>query len=237
MAAVSRSDFEPNPAWHCGDSPACEDNSKVCPGLMPVDAGKCQTPLYKTFCRKSCGDCKQRVAPAAATAMAAATTATPEPVRPGVIEFTRLWVSSADGHTHLQHCTIKNLTKHPLPGGSTAQYVRDLAGEVQPTDLIFTQMLGDNPWHQCPTSQFVIPMSGSWRVNTTDGDSVVMGPGHVFYQDDYKGLETAGGVKPVHFSASVGGPCNQLVISAAGRAAVMDDRSCDWAKQAAPSML
>ena len=169
---------------------------------------------------------------AALVILASFATAAPEP---GVIEFTRLWVSSADGHTHLQHCTIHNLTKHALPGGSTAQYVRDLLGEVQPTDLIFTQMLGDNPWHQCPTSQFVIPMSGSWRVNTTDGDSIVMGPGHVFYQDDYRGLATAGGVKPAHFSTSVGGPCNQLVISAAGRAAVMDDTSCDWAKKAAAS--
>merc|ERR1712054_117545 len=83
-----------------------------------------------------------------------------------------------------QDCTIQNMTKLPLPGGETAQYVRDLNGTVQPTQLIFTQMAPDstNPWHQCPTTQFVVALAGSWYVNTTDGDSVVMGPGHVLYQ-------------------------------------------------------
>ena len=73
-------------------------------------------------------------------------------------------------------------------------------------------------------------MSGSWRVNTTDGNSLTMGPGHVLYQDDYAGL-TVGGVSPVHYSSSVGGACNQLVVSVAGKKASFDDRSCDWVDQ------
>jgi len=152
---------------------------------------------------------------------------------PGVVEFTRMWVSS-DGETHLQDCTMQNMTKVPLPGGENAQFVRDLDGVVEPTQLIFTQMAADstNPWHQCPTAQFVVVLAGSWFVNTNDGASKVMEPGHVLYQDDYVGL-TVNGTSPVHFSAAAeaGTPCNQLIVSAATRTAAIDDHSCDWAAQ------
>jgi len=118
---------------------------------------------------------------------------------PGVLQFTRLWISS-DGHTHLQDCNVRNMTKQPLPGGKVSQFVRDLDGVVDPSKLVFTQFPEGavNPWHQCPMSQFVIPMSGTWRVNTTDGDFRDMGPGHILYQDDYVGFKVSG-VAPVHF--------------------------------------
>ena len=119
------------------------------------------------------------------------------------------------------------MTVKPLPGGNTAQYVRDLAGTVPPSDLVFTQQTGNNPWHQCPTSQFVITLAGQWFVNTTDGDSVIMGPGDVLYQDDFKG-RVVGGTQPNHFSGSVNGPCNQLVISTSSMAPTVGDPGCDW---------
>eukprot|EP00931_Biecheleriopsis_adriatica_P114961 TRINITY_DN90825_c0_g1_i1.p1 TRINITY_DN90825_c0_g1~~TRINITY_DN90825_c0_g1_i1.p1 ORF type:complete len:176 (-),score=17.75 TRINITY_DN90825_c0_g1_i1:348-875(-) len=150
---------------------------------------------------------------------------------PGVLRFTRLWVSS-DGHTHLQDCTMKQTEKKLLRGGKSAQYVRDLSGVLDPTNLTFTQMAADteNPWHQCPTAQFVVTLSGSWRVNTTDGSSIEMGAGHVLFQDNYQGLQV-NGTQPQHFSAAVGGACNQLIVSAATRKVVLDDQSCDFVWQ------
>mmetsp|Transcript_8409 Transcript_8409/g.16868 ORF Transcript_8409/g.16868 Transcript_8409/m.16868 type:complete len:175 (-) Transcript_8409:66-590(-) len=147
----------------------------------------------------------------------------------GVVRFTRLY-SSSDGETHLQDCTIQDMEKKMLPGGKFPQFVRDL-GDLS-SGLVFTQMMGENPWHQCPTSQFVVVLEGSWSVNVTssvEGESkyVEMGPGHVLYQDDYKGV-TINGVEPVHYSQSVGeAPCNQIIISTA-REYVLDDLSCDW---------
>ena len=147
----------------------------------------------------------------------------------GVVKFTRLYLSS-DGETHLQDCTVQNMKSQTLPGGKSPQYVRDL-GDLS-SGLVFTQMSGPNPWHQCPTAQFVVVLDGTWSVNVTssvEGEStyVEMGPGHVLYQDDYKGV-TVGGVEPVHYSQSVGeAPCNQLIISTE-RDFVLDDSSCDW---------
>ena len=139
---------------------------------------------------------------------------------------------SVDGWPMVEGRLNGGLVPTPLPGGHVAQYVRSLSGVVDPTKLIFTQFPGGavNPWHQCPTAQFVIPMSGWWRVNTTDGDWLDRGPGHVLYQDDYVGL-SVGGKSPKHYSSTIGGPCNQLVISAAGRTATVDDQTCDWVRQ------
>ena len=139
------------------------------------------------------------------------------PPADGVVQFTRLWVSS-DGHTHLRQCTVRNLTRTPLPGGKTAQYVRDLNGTLDPTGLVVTQQTGDNPWHQCPTSQIVVTLAGGWFVNTTDGGHVEMREGAVLYQDDYRGLVVAGR-QPQHYSGTLdGAPCNQLVVQVAPRA-------------------
>ena len=147
----------------------------------------------------------------------------------GIIKFTRLY-TNLTGFTKLQDCTIQSMERKILPGGENPQYVRDLGGNFS-TGLIITQMSGDNPWHQCPTSQFVVVLEGSWFVNTTDSGYVEMGPGSVLYQDDYKGLEV-NGVKPMHYSGSLNDkPCNQIIISAANREALIDDMSCDWVDQ------
>ena len=170
-------------------------------------------------------------------------------VTPGVIKFTRLYVDS-EGLTHIQDCTVQNMEKKPLPGGKSNQYVRNITSDIQPSSIILTQQIGNNPWHQCPTSQFVVTIDGTWFINSrylstqnlskralfihspntaTSGDYVEMSHGHVLYQDDYKGLVLPNGVRPVHFSGVVGDePCNQMVISTASKKVSIDDKSCDW---------
>ena len=146
-------------------------------------------------------------------------------VAEGVVKFTRLYTDSL-GDTRLLDCTVQAMERKKLPGGESPQYVRDL-GNIT-SGLMLTQMQGDNPWHQCPTSQFVVVLEGSWFINTTAGDYIEMGPGHVLYQDDYKGL-VVNGVSPVHFSGSLhDAPCNQMIVSTASREAVPNDFSCDW---------
>lgn len=126
-------------------------------------------------------------------------------IEEGEINFTHLWVSS-DGTTHLKSCQVPNLDASSNFG--TTQYVRDLGGDVSPFNLIFTQQTGDNPWHPCPKTQFVVTLGGAWFVNTTDGDSVVMRAGDVLFQEDSADL----GLNATHYSGSLGGPCNQFVI-------------------------
>lgn len=146
-------------------------------------------------------------------------------VAEGEIRFVRLWVSS-DNHTHLTHCHVTNLTKKASFG--TAQYVRDLTAALPPHKLVVTQQIGANPWHFCPSPQVVVTLAGSWYINTTDGDSVVLHPGDWLFQDD--SADNPGQGK--HYSGpTTDGPCNQLVLAVdrlpevhAPAASV----SCDW---------
>lgn len=88
-------------------------------------------------------------------------------------------------------------------------------------------MVGDNPWHKSPLTQFVTVLDGAWYVNTTDGDSIVMEKGHVLFQEDSEDNP----VNAQHYSGSAyGHPCNQMVVQTAA-APVLDNDSCDWVAQ------
>lgn len=125
----------------------------------------------------------------------------------GVVSYYRMYLSG-DGLTHIKKCNLAGLKKTTAFG--TVQYVRDLGHGAQ--DIVITQQTGENPWHQCPHSQFVVTLSGLWYINTTAGDYVVMNPGDLLFQDDYKGL-LVNGTAPVHYSGALRGPCNQMVMS------------------------
>jgi len=50
------------------------------------------------------------------------------------------------------------------------------------TGLVVTQQVGENPWHFCPSPQFVVTLEGSWYIRTSDGKTTTFRPGDVLYQ-------------------------------------------------------
>ena len=77
----------------------------------------------------------------------------------------------------------------------------------------------------------MVTIGGAWYINTTDGGYVEMREGDVLFEDDHKGL-TVNGTTPSHWSGSIGGPCNQLIISLNQTPAVIDPiHKCDWVSQ------
>ena len=107
------------------------------------------------------------------------------------------------------------------------------------TGLVVTQQVGENPWHFCPSPQFVVTLEGSWYIRTSDGKTTTFRPGDVLYQDNsaehplvrrgvwwdvidatHRSVATqaklgASGQAPSgaqHWSGAEGGPCNQLVL-------------------------
>eukprot|EP00929_Paragymnodinium_shiwhaense_P111618 TRINITY_DN79963_c0_g1_i1.p1 TRINITY_DN79963_c0_g1~~TRINITY_DN79963_c0_g1_i1.p1 ORF type:complete len:239 (+),score=41.80 TRINITY_DN79963_c0_g1_i1:64-780(+) len=133
----------------------------------------------------------------------------------GVIDYVHLWVDK-DGQTHTEDCKVKELVKKKLPGGESVQYVRNLMDTVSglnSSNVIITQQLGPNPWHHCPQTQFVVTLSGTWFINTTDGNQRYLPTGTWLFQDNsakHPAAE-AGTRKAMHYSEAVG-PCNQLVL-------------------------
>uniref|UniRef100_A0A0G4FY88 Cupin 2 conserved barrel domain-containing protein n=1 Tax=Chromera velia CCMP2878 TaxID=1169474 RepID=A0A0G4FY88_9ALVE len=136
------------------------------------------------------------------------------------MSFTHLWISE-DGKSHLKDCTVEGLEK------KGAKYQRDVSSLLEVKNFILTQMIGETPWHPSPKVQMVIPLEGRWYVNTTDGDHREMGPGHLFFQQDNAGNI----VDAKHWSGTVGGPCNMVVLQFDVPSKVGDD-SCDWVAKA-----
>ena len=54
------------------------------------------------------------------------------------------------------------------------------------TGLVVTQQVGENPWHFCPSPQFVVTLKGSWYIRTSDGKTTTFKPGDVLYRVEIK---------------------------------------------------
>ena len=132
----------------------------------------------------------------------------------GIISYHHMYVD-AEGNTRIKRdCSFGELIKKGYAG--TPQYVRDFKGAFNVKTMVVTQQFGPNPWHYCPSPQFVVTLSGQWYIETGDGDIIVMTPGDVLYQDNTKDhpLAREGTRAAQHYSGVVPdtGPCNQLVI-------------------------
>ena len=113
------------------------------------------------------------------TASALSTT----PAAKGAIRYRQLWVS-ADGVTHIdeQECGKLETKDFTSTGGDAAlQYVRAFSNsdDFALTGLVVTQQVGENPWHYCPSPQFVVTLEGSWYIRTSDGKTTTFKPGDV----------------------------------------------------------
>jgi len=58
-------------------------------------------------------------------------------------------------------------------------------------------------WHENPKPQWIIPLSGRWFVETTDGDRVEMGPGDASFGGDQGSTPDASG-RVGHLSGTLG---------------------------------
>jgi hypothetical protein len=85
-----------------------------------------------------------------------------------------------------------------------------------PTNVIFTALQGENPWHHCPTPQLVTCLRGGWYVKTTDGIRVDLLPGDVIYQDNTADHPAArkDSHAAMHYSGSLNNdePCDQMIV-------------------------
>jgi len=68
-------------------------------------------------------------------------------------------------------------------------------------------------WYHAPGPQWVITLSGRWSVETTDGTTLVQGPGEVQFNADSNSRPHSGDKRVGHVSRTVGSEPNvQLII-------------------------
>lgn len=132
-----------------------------------------------------------------------------ESSQPLDFKYIQLW-ADADGETHIAQCRMSGFREDAY--SSLPQFVRDDFGG-NTTKLIFTELsVGlTQPLHSPPAVQFVVTLSGSWYIETTDGGYYAFQAGEVLFQDNT--AKSPAAKIPEHYSGTVGDvPCQQMVI-------------------------
>ena len=125
-------------------------------------------------------------------------------------EYWHVWTDE-DGVTHQTRCELTNFKQESMGDGTDPQWNnRLLDGD---TEVLFTvQPVGwVGEWHENPKPQWIVPLSGRWFVETTDGTRVEMGPGEVSFGGDQNTKPNAEGHKG-HLSGTVGDEPARLMV-------------------------
>jgi hypothetical protein len=110
--------------------------------------------------------------------------------------------TDAEGISRQRQSRVDGFVMNAISAGASAQWIgQRVQGGIT---VLFTVLppgwQGD--WHENPAPQWIVPLSGSWGVETMDGDRVEMGPGMVSFGADQATTEHNG--KRGHRSWTVG---------------------------------
>lgn len=117
------------------------------------------------------------------------------------LAYWHVWADAA-GVSHQERRAHAGFARQSM-GGAAPQWNAVL--ETQPARALFSVLpvgwIGD--WHENPTPQWIVPLSGRWFVETMDGTRVEMGPGEVSFGGDQGCAADADGHQG-HRSGTVG---------------------------------
>jgi hypothetical protein len=118
------------------------------------------------------------------------------------LTYWHVWTDD-DGATHQTRCTLSAFQMQRM-GGAAAPQWNDHLVTATSTVLIATLPVGwIGDWHGNPKPQWIVPLSGRWFVETTDGTRVEMGPGEISFGADQNAKPDAHG-RQGHRSGTVG---------------------------------
>ncbi len=131
------------------------------------------------------------------TGVAAAQSPSPQP-----LPYWHVWVDGA-GQTHQTRCEFKDLSTLSL-GKDVAPVFGDTLPDA-PAHVVIAQFPKGwvGQWHPNPKSQWIVPLSGRWFVETMDGHRVEMGPGDASFGEDQASTPDAAG-HVGHLSGTLG---------------------------------
>jgi hypothetical protein len=110
--------------------------------------------------------------------------------------------TDAEGISRQREGQISGFAMNMITAGMTPQWIGTRASGKM--DCLFTVLPPgwEADWHENPSPQWIVPLSGCWGVETMDGMRVEMGPGMVSFGADLGTVEREG--KRGHRSWTVG---------------------------------
>ena len=117
------------------------------------------------------------------------------------IAYWHIWTDE-HGVSHQTRC---ELTEWELKGvGNAAPQWNDTQPRGEATTVFTVQPVGwVGEWHENPAPQWIVPLSGSWWVESMDGTRVEMGPGDLSLGED-QGCTADGEGRKGHRAGTIG---------------------------------
>jgi len=123
--------------------------------------------------------------------------------------YWHVWTDE-NGVSRQRECRLSGFEKESM-GEAAAQWNNHLLGTE--TKLVFAELpvgwAGD--WHENPSPQWIVPLSGRWYVETMDGTRVEMGPGEISFGGDQNTKKDEQGRKG-HLSGTIGSESARLMM-------------------------
>ena len=118
------------------------------------------------------------------------------------VKYWHVWTDE-NGISHQTQCELTNFAQESMGGDADPQWNdRLLSSDAE--ILLTVQPVGwVGQWHENPKPQWIVPLSGKWFVETTDGTRVEMGAGDISFGGDQNTKPNENGHKG-HLSGTVG---------------------------------
>lgn len=127
-----------------------------------------------------------------------------------MLAYWHVWTDQY-GVSHQTRCKLTHFSQESMGADAAPQWNNRLFGEK--TTVIFAELpvgwVGE--WHENPKPQWIVPLSGTWFVETMDGTRVEMGPGEASFGADQNTIPDSNG-RQGHLSGTVGDRPAQLMI-------------------------
>lgn len=126
------------------------------------------------------------------------------------LSYWHVWTDEK-GISHQTRAVLTSFEKESMGGDIEPQWNDHLLSSK--SKILFSEQPVDwiGEWHENPKPQWIVPISGKWFVETTDGHRVEMGPGDVSFGGDQHTKPNEKGNKG-HLSGTVGYEPAQLMI-------------------------
>ncbi|MEO1002523.1 MAG: cupin domain-containing protein [Cyanobacteria bacterium J06638_7] len=107
------------------------------------------------------------------------------------IPYWHVW-SDGEGVSHQSRGSIDRFVLDSISAGARAQWIGDRTAGAMTVLFSVLPPGWQGDWHENPTPQWIVPLSGRWGVETMDGVRAEMGPGEVSFGADQGSRERQG---------------------------------------------
>ncbi len=134
---------------------------------------------------------------------------------PPRLAYWHVWTGD-DGLTRQSRCELSAFVEESMGGEAAAQWNDHLLRDAASVLCCVLPVGWVGEWHENPRPQWIVPLSGRWFVETTDGARVEMGPGEVSFGGDQNSRPDVHGRRG-HRSGTVGeAPATLMVVQLEG---------------------